>query len=91
MSTGAIKLAIAGIIALGAVIMTAIRARNARLRLEQVNSGKICLHCDSTDVVLEFSGMKCNACGQLTSSALLGAEARPEDLGDMFKHENDLF
>lgn len=60
--------------------------RSSLKRRKLVNSGKVCLHCESTDVRSDFVGIVCNSCGQTTSQALLDADGPSDDeLRDIFR------
>lgn len=63
--------------------------RSARNRRALVDSGKLCLYCDSKDVVIDFRGLLCNTCGQTTSQALLDAKGPSDaELREIYKPPN---
>ncbi|MFT5354734.1 MAG: hypothetical protein ACI9KE_001942 [Polyangiales bacterium] len=60
--------------------------RRSVKRRKLVDSGKVCLYCESTDVRGDFAGVVCNSCGQTTSQELLDAAGPSEDeLRDIFR------
>ena len=59
-------------------VITWHRVRESRRIVQQMESGQRCFHCDATDVTREDAGIRCNACGQLTSNELLGARGVSE-------------
>lgn len=52
-------------------VITAIRRAQGRKKLELLEQGKICVHCDSTNIVPGQVGIVCQACGRTTSWTLI--------------------
>jgi hypothetical protein len=52
-------------------ILTAYRREQGRKKLALLESGKMCVHCGSTNVTPGQKGVLCGACGQTTSWTLI--------------------
>ncbi len=77
-SSGKLILLVIGTIA--ATVFTWLKRRNARKTLHAIEKGRMCLHCDSSNVTLEETGgVLCGDCGQRTSAALLRSEIDEHD------------
>ena len=61
-------------------VLHALRKRDARKRLARMATGRVCLSCDSDDVVTVEGGIRCETCGYVTGNSLLAAEVSEEDI-----------
>lgn len=73
-----IKLVIFGALAIGAAAISLLKRHQARAHLTKLESGGCCLSCDSTDVVREEAGVRCQVCGYLTTNEMLGGPSVSE-------------
>lgn len=65
------------------------RQRQGRKNLEALESGSMCFHCDSKDITRDFTGIRCNTCGQFSSNELIGAPGvSKEELKALTKPEH---
>lgn len=85
-----VKIGVVAVISIVFTFFHYLRVRSAKKRSALVGSGNICLHCDSSDVRVSFTGIDCNACGQSTSQALLDAKGPDEaELKEIFTPRHD--
>lgn len=66
--------------ALIAAAVHAWRKRDAKKRMALVATGRLCMNCDSVDVVDAPKGIRCQACGYVTSNAVLHAQVSTADI-----------
>lgn len=74
------QLAFAVLAAVTAAVVHAMRQRDAKKRMALVESGRVCLNCDSFEVVDAPTGVRCEACGYVTSDALRRAQVSSADI-----------
>ena len=66
-----------------AAAMSWYKRRGARAYLAKVNAGACCLHCDSSEVTREAHGVRCLACGCVTSNELIGTPVSEAELREL--------
>ena len=68
------------VLAIGAIVITAYKMREAKRIVREMNAGRRCFHCDASTVSPRADGgLDCGSCGQITSAMLLSAKGPTEE------------